>query len=104
MYRVALNTGIAHARAASTMRRYFADETDTEIDRVTATAESADDFQALLRLSQAMALLNREDRALLLLHLEAHSSSEIAEILGLSTTNVTTRISRIRQRLYAQLS
>ena len=104
MYRVALNIGMAHARAASTRRRYFADGGDTEIERATAPAQSAEEFQALLLLSQAMALLNREDRALLLLHLEARSSSEIAEILGLSTTNVTTRISRIRQRLSAQLS
>lgn len=104
MYRVALNTGMAHARAESMKRRFFTDEAEMEVERSIAPAESADEVQALLLLSQAMALLNREERALLLLYLEARTSGEIAEILGLSTTNVTTRISRIRHRLSTQLS
>jgi len=39
------------------------------------------------------------DKALILLYLEEKSSSEMAEILGISETNVTTRISRIKNAL-----
>ena len=39
------------------------------------------------------------NRALLLLYLEEHTYREIAEILGLSETNVATKISRLKQRL-----
>ena len=38
-------------------------------------------------------------RAIILLHLEGYPHDEIAGIIGISTTNVGTRIHRIRQRL-----
>lgn len=104
MYQVALNTGMAHARAETTKRRFLVEHTDVVFDQAASADGSSEELQALILLSQVMARLNREDRALLLLHLEARSSSEMAEILGLSTTNITTRLSRIRQRLSAQLS
>jgi RNA polymerase sigma factor (sigma-70 family) len=104
MYRVALNTGMAHARAESAKGRCFAADHAAEIDSAAATTGSVEETEAMLLLSQVMARLDREDRALLLLHLEARSSSEIADILGISATNVTTRISRIRQRLCAHVS
>lgn len=103
MYRVALNTGMTHARAEASRRRHVTDQTDAGFDQAVASAGSAEEIQALILLSQAMARLDREDRALLLLHLEARSSSEIAEILGLTPTNVTARMTRIRQRLTARL-
>jgi RNA polymerase sigma-70 factor (ECF subfamily) len=39
------------------------------------------------------------DRALLLLYLEERPGNEIAEILGITPTNVTTRINRLKERL-----
>ncbi|GHA79043.1 DNA-directed RNA polymerase sigma-70 factor [Lysobacter bugurensis] len=104
MYRVALNTGMAFARAETTKGRHFPDTGDADLERAVDTTAGPEDTQALVLLSQAMARLDRADRALLLLHLEARSSGEIADILGLTPTNVTTRLSRIRQRLAAQLS
>ena len=43
------------------------------------------------------------DRALLLLYLDDRSHRDIAEILGLSETNVATKISRLKQRLRQEL-
>jgi RNA polymerase sigma-70 factor (ECF subfamily) len=43
--------------------------------------------------------LKEFDRALILLYFEERSHKEIAEILGLSETNVATKISRIKERL-----
>jgi len=38
-------------------------------------------------------------RALVVLYLEGYDQREMAEILGLTETNVATRLSRLRQRL-----
>jgi len=46
-----------------------------------------------------MAGLDEFDRALLLLHLEERSYRDIADVLGLSESNVGTRLNRLRQRL-----
>ena len=43
------------------------------------------------------------DRALLLLYLEDRSYREMADVLGLSETNVATKISRLKQRLRQEL-
>ena len=39
------------------------------------------------------------DRAVLLLYLEERPLAEISEILGITTTNLTTKINRLKQRL-----
>ena len=39
------------------------------------------------------------DRAVLLLYLEERPLAEISEILGLTTTNLTTKINRLKERL-----
>ncbi|HZY34835.1 MAG TPA: sigma-70 region 4 domain-containing protein, partial [Rhodanobacter sp.] len=44
------------------------------------------------------------NRALILLYLEDRSYTEMAEILGLSETNVATKISRIKQKLRGQMT
>lgn len=98
MYRVALNTAMAHARNREVRQRHVESIDDLAHDAV-AAAEPDRDASLLLR--QAMASLDAASRALLLLHLEARSSQEIGDILGLSVTAVTTRLNRIRQRLRA---
>ena len=59
------------------------------------------------RLSALYAFIGQLDelnRALILLYLEDRSYGEIAEILGISETNVATKISRIKQKLRAQMT
>jgi len=48
--------------------------------------------------------LNPLNRALLLLYLDERSQREIAEILGISETNVATKIGRLKQRLRDDLA
>lgn len=43
------------------------------------------------------------DKALLLLYLEEHSQREIADILGITESNVSTKIGRLKQRLHDEL-
>jgi len=56
-----------------------------------------DDLRAL---HQLIARLDPIDRALILLWLEGYSQDDIGELLGMSTSNVSTRIHRIKQRLH----
>lgn len=48
--------------------------------------------------------LKEMDRAIILLYLEENSQQEIARILGLTVTNVSTRVSRIKQQLQQKFS
>jgi RNA polymerase sigma-70 factor (ECF subfamily) len=43
--------------------------------------------------------LKEIDRAIILLHLDSNNYQEISDILGLTITNVSTKLSRIRQQL-----
>jgi RNA polymerase sigma factor (sigma-70 family) len=54
-------------------------------------------------LMQAIQQLKQLDKAIILLHLEEKSHKEIAEIVSLSTSNVGTRIQRIKERLKKML-
>ena len=65
-------------------------------DEGSADFEADDSVRALQRVVAALDPLNR---ALLVLYLEDRSVREIGEILGLSETNVTTKISRLKQRI-----
>ena len=46
----------------------------------------------------------RFDRALLILYLDERSQRDIAEILGISETNVATKIGRLKERLRNDMS
>ncbi len=58
--------------------------------------------RALLR--EAMERLDPFDRALLVLYLDGRPYAEIAEVLGITETNVGTRLGRVRQKLRRDLA
>ena len=58
-----------------------------------------DDDPRLERLQRFIARQGALDRALLLLYLDERSHREIADVLGLTETNVSTKISRLKQRI-----
>jgi RNA polymerase sigma factor (sigma-70 family) len=57
----------------------------------------ADDASRFL--AKFIAQLDALNRALLLLYLDERSYREIADILGISETNVSTKINRLKERL-----
>lgn len=65
-----------------------------------AHAKSDDD---LLALQQLLKSLDALSRALILLYLEGYEQNEIAELTGLTATNVSTRLQRIKQKLQEQV-
>jgi RNA polymerase sigma-70 factor (ECF subfamily) len=101
IYRIALNVAISALRQARLRPTVPLDETVAEpADEASAPAQ-AENAQLLQRLIGALAPL---DRALLLLHLEERSYADIAAILGLSETNVATKLSRLKQTLRRELA
>lgn len=65
-------------------------------------AEPTDDatkHQQLQDVHKLLELQSDADRALLLLYLEGHSHREIGEVLGMSESNVGTRLNRLKKSL-----
>lgn len=98
MYKVALNVAISRFRGASRRERSIADDAALGLDLIAADQAMETDHD-LIALRQLIAQLEPLNRALILLYLEGHGQDVIAETLGLSTTNVATRINRIKQKL-----
>jgi len=61
--------------------------------------EDADARATLARLDRRLRALDVPSQQLVLLALEGCTTAEIAEVTGLSPTNVTTRLSRLRHAL-----
>lgn len=94
LYRVALNVAISHARA-----RVFRDDAQVELPSDDVLAGSAPDDTRSPVLHQYIAKLDPLNRALVLLYLDGHSHREIADVFGLTETNVATKLTRVKQRL-----
>lgn len=102
MYRIALNVAISHLRGRSLRDRHHVPYDETLHATGAHDAAIDDDHetgQRLRMLERVIAALPPLDRALMLLYLDERSQREIADVLGISESNVSTRISRLKQRL-----
>lgn len=98
MYRVALNVAISWLRGDGRRRRVHEPFDPVRHDAVAPPPrdEADERVRALYTVIDGLAPL---DRALLLLHLDDRTYHDISGILGLSATNVATRLSRLKARL-----
>jgi RNA polymerase sigma-70 factor (ECF subfamily) len=90
IYRIALNTCISFYR-----RNKNVIYVDISSD-IPEPVDNKEDIQELYRLINR---LGKIERALVLLYLDDKSYKEIAEITGLTVTNVATKLSRIKEKL-----
>lgn len=102
MYRIALNVAISHVRGRTrgVQPEPFGDHHGEVADPHAHDHEARQQVDLLHRFIHAQPPL---DRALLLLYLEDRSYREMADVLGLSETNVATKISRLKQRVRTEL-
>ncbi len=70
-----------------------------EENEIEVAAHTAEPDERMALLQQVIASLPPLDRGLLLLYLDDHSYRDIAAILGLSETNVATKLNRLKQRV-----
>jgi RNA polymerase sigma-70 factor (ECF subfamily) len=104
MYRVALNVAISHLRERSARQQHDAVPLDDGMLEVADSGGSDHERDQHVRLLQRF--IRRQaplDRALLLLYLDDRPQREIAEILGISESNVSTKIGRLKQRIRDEL-
>jgi len=99
MYRIALNVAISFVRREVQHRRVFTPFEEELHETVPSPAGTPDADDRMLRLQRFIAREPPFERALLLLYLDDRPQKEIAEILGITPTNVSTRINRLKQRI-----
>jgi RNA polymerase sigma-70 factor (ECF subfamily) len=99
MYRIALNVAISFVRKAVRHRQVAVplDESLHDTPAAPDTHAMHDRLQAFMERQPPL------DRALLLLYLEDRSQREIAEVLGITQTNVSTKINRLKQKIRAEI-
>jgi RNA polymerase sigma factor (sigma-70 family) len=101
LYRVALNVGLSHARRERERPSMVGAEVLEAMEGGMAVAEPDERLALLARTIESLEPL---ERALALLYLDELPYAEIAGVLGLSETNVGTRIARLKQRLRRQMA
>lgn len=100
IYRVALNVAISAYRRERRHRDRRAEFDESAVVARELPDSTKDDVR---RLMTAIDRLDELNRALVLLDLDGNDHASIADVLGLSTSNVSTRLHRIRKRLEADL-
>jgi RNA polymerase sigma-70 factor (ECF subfamily) len=96
MYRVSLNTAIYHLK--QTKRRINTIPIDLETQLFSDDRDKEEEERIKL-LYQQIQLLNLLEKGIIILYLDGKSHEEIASIVGISISNVGTRISRIKVKL-----
>lgn len=101
MYRVAMNVAIYHLKAAK--KRVSTIPIEEQLLNFKDIGTSDDEARWKL-LKQNIDDLNLLEKGIVILYLEEKSYEEIAEIIGISSTNVGTKLSRIKDKLRQQIS
>lgn len=102
MYRVALNVAISFYRKNKTGN--IISFVEKQEDREDYNLHCVELENNVSLLQQFINDLKEIDKALMLLYLESRSYKEIAEIIGITETNVATKISRIKNTLKQKFS
>lgn len=98
IYRISLNVAISFYRKESTRKRISNPITTDVFDF--SNKEISDEKETNLRLlNHIISELNDLNKALMLLYLEEKSYKEISEIIGITETNIATKIARIKSIL-----
>ena len=103
MYRIALNVAISFLRSATRPHRQTVSLEVMELDVPDETVTPETD-ERIAELQRVIAGLEPLNRALLLLYLDDRSYREIASILGITETNVATKISRLKERVRQEMT
>ncbi len=91
VYRIALNVAISFARKKSPKCSFIDD-----LETIDIPDEGQTDIKTLYEL---IGLLAKEDQALLFLYIDGKTHQEIAEIMGMSASNVGNKVQRLKRKL-----
>jgi RNA polymerase sigma-70 factor (ECF subfamily) len=96
MYRIALNVAISFYRRESTRARHVISDDEQVLNAVDESVNQPEEIRLLYQFIDGLEPLNK---ALVLLYLDGNSHQEIADVLGISETNVATKIGRLKSRM-----
>lgn len=97
VYRVVLNTALTYQRNTRKTNIFFLRDS---LPEVLEEVDDRDEKESQVgKMYIAISKLKKNDRSLVLLYLEEKTYDEIAEITGLSSTNVGVKINRLKKRL-----
>ena len=97
MYRVALNTALLNVRR--NRRRIRTESLRDHHGDNPAVLNCKEEHEKIGRLYEAISQLHQFDRAIILLYLEQFSYREISDVIGISESNVSVRLVRIKKKL-----
>lgn len=103
IYRIALNAAISFYRKEK-LRKKITTPFSESLLNIGDLEDNKLTEQSTLFLNQFIAELKELDKALMLLYLEEKSHKEMAEIIGITETNVATKIGRIKTLLKHKFS
>lgn len=102
IYRVTLNTCVSMIRKQSRKVKTFS--FDSIMTDLPDNETDSGYIERLEKLHEMMAVLTPVDKAILTMRLDERSYDEIAEVTGLSNSNVATRLNRIKTKLKTKLN
>jgi len=94
IYRVGLNTAISRSRKVKTDKLQY---TDSIPEQQWIPDENHE--QEIMALYKAIDLLNPTEKAIVILYLEDKSYEEISEIVGISKSNISVKLVRLKRKL-----
>lgn len=99
LYRIALNTAIVFRRKQQRQPTSLTGHEAQLADTGSAKTEALEQEQLLNKLHRCIAQLQNQERLIISLVLEEVPYKEIAEVLGISTSNVGVKINRIKKKI-----
>ena len=93
MYRVALNTAISWLRHDTLRRKHVEPAEERLLIALPAKEAASDELRLLYDLID---VLDPMQKAMVMLYLDGNSHQEIAEVLGITASNVSTRMNRLK--------
>jgi RNA polymerase sigma factor (sigma-70 family) len=102
MYRVALNTAMMHSQH----KKHKLEITDLELshEQIEDSVEQFNKDEEIQQLYKAIATLSKIDKAIILLFLEEHSYEEISSLTGMTKSNVSVKLVRIKRELKEKMT
>ncbi len=104
MYKVALNTAITFVKKHKRHQHQSTEQLPLSITPEESPFKDEEQQQKIELLYACINELKKEERAIILLHLEGNQYDEIAEIMGITVSNVGVKLLRIKKKLQKQLT
>lgn len=105
MYRIALNVAISKLRRdRKSLAGRIESLDEVHLETIASDEPISDENDRVTVLYALIGRLDALNRALILLYLEERTYAEIADILGISETNVATKINRIKLKFRGEVT